>query len=265
MNRLHLFELEDQPWFPTVVRNGATDFLSFVGSAIEAPYTAFVPRLAAAMKQTSDTRLIDLCSGGSGPLSVLVRMLAREGVAARATMTDLYPNVPRLSAIAERSGGVIDFCAEPVDATDVPAEMNGFRIICNAFHHFRPEMARKILRDAVSKRQGIAVLEFVERTPAALASIPFAMLQSFVVAPLIRPFSASRLFFSWALPLIPLTVLFDGTVSCLRVYSVDELKALVADIPDAAYVWDIRRDAYGPLGSTTLLGIPEERSVRSER
>lgn len=259
MPRLHLLELEDQPWFPKPVRDGATDFLSFVGSVIEAPYRAFVPRLAAAMKKTGDTRLLDLCSGGSGPLRVLVRMLKREGIDARALMTDLYPNVPRLQAIAEDSAGLIDFSREPVDATNVPTELRGFRTLCNAFHHFRPELARKILEDAVRKRQGIAILEFVERTPAAMASIPFAMLQSLVVTPFLKPFRPSKLFFSWAVPLIPFTVLWDGTVSCLRVYSVEELKELVAGIPAADYEWDIRRDAYGPLGSTTLIGTPRPR------
>lgn len=260
MPRLHLIELEDQPWFPKPVRDGATDFLSFVGSAIEAPYSAFVPRLAAAMRKTGDTRLLDLCSGGSGPLRVLIRLLQREGISARATLTDLYPNVPRLKAIAEASGGQIDFSPSPVDATNVPAELTGFRTLCNSFHHFRPEMALKIVEDAVRKRQGIAILEFVERTPAAMANIPFAMLQSLIVTPFLRPFRFSKLLFSWVLPLIPLTVLFDGTVSCLRVYSVNELKALVAQIPDARYEWDIRRDAWGPFGSTTLIGIPQERA-----
>lgn len=260
MGRLHLLELEDQPWFPKPVRDGATDFLSFVGSVIEAPYSAFVPRLAAAMKKTGDTRLLDLCSGGSGPLRVLVRMLGREGVPATATMTDLFPNVPRLAEISRQSEGLIDFSSDPVDATNVPAELRGFRTLCNAFHHFKPDMARKILEDAVQKRQGIAILEFVERTPAALANIPVAMLQSFLVTPFLRPFRVSKLLLSWVVPLIPLTVLFDGTVSCLRVYSVEELQALVAEIPDARYVWDIRREAWGPFGSTTLIGIPQERA-----
>lgn len=251
-------ELEDQPWFPVAVRNGATDFLSWVGSVLEAPYSAFVPRLAEAMRQTGDTRLLDLCSGGSGPLRVLVRLLNRSGIPARATMTDLFPNVPRFEVIAQMSKGEIDFSVLPVDATDVPSGLKGFRTICNAFHHFKPDMAKRILEDAVRKRQGIAILEFVERTPAAVANIPFAMLQSFIVTPFLRPFRFSRLFYSWIVPLIPLTVLWDGTVSCLRVYSVEELQALVAELPDANFKWDIRRDAFGPFGSTTLIGIPKE-------
>lgn len=265
MARLHLIELEDQPWFPRPVRDGATDFLSFTGNLLEAPYAAFIPRLAEAMRRTGDTRLVDLCSGGSGPVRVLVRLLRRHGVEVTATMTDLYPNLPRLQQVSVESGGAIDYVPTSIDATDVPEELTGFRTLCNAFHHFRPELAKRILEDAVRKRQGIAILEFVERRPAALSTIPFAALQSVLVAPLIKPFRLSRLALSWLLPLIPFTVFWDGVVSCLRVYSVEELQALVAEIPDANYVWDIRRDAFGPLGSTSLIGVPEEKLLRGPR
>lgn len=260
MARLHLIELEDQPWFPRVVRDGATDFLSFVGNLLEAPYAAFIPRLAAAMRQLGETRLLDLCSGGSGPAAMLVRLLGRNGVDARVTLTDLYPNLQRLRAVADRSGGTIDFLETSVDAMNVPKDVHGFRILCNAFHHFAPDAARRILQDAVKNRAGIAILEFVERAPASMLAIPFGAVFSALVAPLIRPFRVSRLVFSWLLPLIPFTVLWDGTVSCLRVYSVEELRALVDSLPDANYRWDIRRDAKGPLASVTLIGIPAEKA-----
>jgi hypothetical protein len=34
--------------------------------------------------------------------------------------------------------------AEPVDATEVPAEMTGLRTMFQAFHHLRPEQARTL-------------------------------------------------------------------------------------------------------------------------
>ncbi|MFL5320424.1 MAG: hypothetical protein ACJ790_12260 [Myxococcaceae bacterium] len=259
MARLHLLELEDQPWFPRAVRDGATDYLAFVGNLLEAPYQAFLPRLAEAMRKIGDSRLVDLASGGSGPVQVLVRLLRARELNVTATLTDLYPNLPKFADVAQNSGGTIDFVSESVDATNVPEDLLGFRTVCNAFHHFQPDLALKIIEDAVHKRQGIAILEFVERSPFSMAAIPLAAVQSALVAPVIKPFRPSRLFFSWAVPLIPFTVLWDGLVSCLRVYSVGELHALVGRIQDARYIWDIRRDAFGPLGSTTLIGIPAER------
>jgi hypothetical protein len=177
------------------------------------------------------------------------------------TLTDLYPNVPRLEAVVAQSGGALSFVRDPVDATDVPPSLEGFRVLCNAFHHFPPELARKLLADAVRKRRGIAVVEYVERRPAALVVTSLAWLQALILTPAMRPFRWSRLFFTYVLPLIPLTILWDGLVSCLRVYSTDELHALVDGIPDAgSFEWHIERRPIGPLGCTMLIGIPKERS-----
>ena len=34
MKRRHLFELEDQPWFPRLVRDYATDYLQFIQASV---------------------------------------------------------------------------------------------------------------------------------------------------------------------------------------------------------------------------------------
>src|SRR2546422_6427005 len=51
------------------------------------------------------------------------------------------------------------FRSEPVDATQVPGDLHGFRTIFTAFHHFRPAQARAVVADAVAKGEGIGVFE----------------------------------------------------------------------------------------------------------
>jgi len=65
--------------------------------------------------------------------------------------------------MAGRSGPLEKGRAEPVDATNVPADLRGARTVWNAFHHSRPEQARSILANAVADRQAIAVFEVVSR------------------------------------------------------------------------------------------------------
>ncbi|MBN1205577.1 MAG: hypothetical protein JXB05_11725 [Myxococcaceae bacterium] len=258
MPRMQLIELEDQAWYPRPVRDGATDFLSFTASLAQRPFVPFAQELSKALRRTGDRKLVDLCSGGSGPIRPILRALKAEGLEVSATLTDLYPNVPRLEAVVGQSQGTLSFVREPVDATDVPASLEGFRVLCNAFHHFPPQLARKILEDAVRKRRGIAVVEYVERRTASLALTSLAWLQAFLLTPAVRPFRWSRLFFTYVLPLIPLTLLWDGIVSCLRVYSTDELRALVDSIPEAdVFEWHIERRPIGPLGCTMLIGVPK--------
>ena len=81
-----------------------------------------------------------------------------------------------------------------------------------------------------------------------------------VLTPFVRPFRWSRLLFTYLIPLIPLLVLFDGTVSMLRIYQPDELRALVAGVPgQESYTWDIG-EAPG-LGPIHLVGTPRDESL----
>ena len=76
--RAHLFELEDLPWFPVVVRNLATDYLQFVQSRL-ALHEPIVSLLREAVVTTDSKDVIDLCSGGGGPVLALQRALAAGG------------------------------------------------------------------------------------------------------------------------------------------------------------------------------------------
>jgi hypothetical protein len=260
--RVHLWEWEDLPWFPARIRDYLTDFLSFMGERTVHAYRPFAARLGAALDATGDTRLVDLCSGAGAPAVAIAGLLAREGRDVRVTLTDLYPNLGRFRAMAAASGGRVDFVDTPVDATAVPASLRGFRLICNAFHHLDPTMAERLVADAVAKRQGIAVLELLERSPLGVAAALSTGAVMLAVTPFIRPRTLGRFFFTYALPVAPLTTMWDGTVSALRIYSPRELEALVARIPGAdAFVWDIGQTGGVPPRVTYLVGRPRVRAV----
>lgn len=78
--------------------------------------------------------------------------------------------------------------------------------------------------------------------------------------PFIRPFRASRLALTYAVPAIPLFCLFDGMVSSLRVYYPDELTAIAARAEggQGGYHWDIGRLPVPgtPARITYLIGHP---------
>jgi hypothetical protein len=100
----------------------------------------------------------------------------------------------------------------------------------SAFHHFRIEEARAVLADAVRKRQGIAVFEGTHRSARAMLLMLLVPLMVLLITPFIRPFRWSRLFWTYLIPVVPLVSLFDGLVSCLRTYSVEELCELTEDL-----------------------------------
>jgi hypothetical protein len=72
-----------------------------------------------------------------------------------------------------------------------------------------------------------------------------------------------QLVWRWLIPIVPLVLLFDGIVSCLRAYSPGELRGLIAYLSDAEYAWKIgyekRRLLSLPI--TYLIGYPEMRAA----
>jgi hypothetical protein len=238
MRRLHLFELEDQPWLPGVIRDAGTAYLEY-GSRIMGHAKVVAPILAAALRRNGETRIVDLCSGGAGPLpSTLAEIAATEDLEVTATLTDLYPNRAAFEA-AIRNHPALSACFEPVDATAVPADLRGVRTLFNGFHHFRPELARAILEKAVEDRAPIVVLEGVARHPLALLSMFFAPIISLFLIPFLRPFRWEWIPLTYLVPVIPLFIFWDGFVSCLRVYDEDELRELTSGLGSPSYVWEI--------------------------
>jgi hypothetical protein len=234
--RLHLFELEDQPWFPAIIRDLATDYLQFV-EAKAALHRPVVPLLADALRASGATRVIDLCAGGGGPVVALRSDLERAGVDVPFVLTDKYPNLPAFSAIAAEHPGISGH-PTPVDAAAVPRALTGFRTLFNAFHHFKPTAAKAVLRSAIDARQPIGVFEIPERTIGmVLVTVIMAPLMVLLTAPLIRPFRWERLLFTYLIPLVPLTCLWDGFVSMLRAYTPGELEDLAASHGDVHYSW----------------------------
>lgn len=255
LKRFHLFELEDQPWFPATVRDFATDYLQFVQTHFRLD-RAMAPLIRRVLDQSGARRIVDLCSGGSGPLLLLVKDLAAEGILVHATLTDLYPNAPAFAKIAEASEGLIACESEPVDARAVPSSLTGLRTIVNGFHHLKPADAKAVLHAAAAARQPIAIFEVSQRSMRTLLSVLLTPIFVWIATPFMRPFRWRRLLWTYPLPLVPLTCLWDGIVSQLRAYTLEELHQLCEG--SAPMRWEIGQVpiAKGRGRLTYLIGVP---------
>lgn len=259
MKRLQLFELEDLRWLPSAIRNGITDFLHFavVRSGL---YEGFAGRLAHSIGKLRSPRVVDLCSGAGGPWASLYRTIGEVtegGIQVR--LTDCYPNLTAFEALANAHERVFEFSTEPVSALDVPEHLAGFRTLFSSFHHFAPAQAAGILSDAVHKRQGIAIAESTQRHPLLVAYMLLTPCIVLLTSPFQAPFRWSRMFWTYVVPAIPLAVMFDGIVSCLRTYTPKELMSLVSTVPGhESYDWQIGIDRLKglPVGVTYLIGLP---------
>jgi len=260
--RVHLFELEDQEWLPRRIRDLATDYLCFLEAKLKM-HRLVVPVLAEALRESGSERIIDLCSGGSGPILPVLLDLADEGLTIRATLTDLFPNLDTFYRVREASAGAVDFVSEPIDARSVPPTLVGFRTFYNSYHHFKPHEARGILEDAVAANQPVGVFELTERSYRMIASMSLVPLMVLLATPFIRPMRWERLLWTYLVPLVPLVSFWDGLVSQLRSYTVEELRGIAHRVDAPDYVWEVgeSRAPRMPGKVTYLVGYPVQQEL----
>mgnify|MGYP001576595589 FL=1 len=252
MRRVHAPEVEDEPWFPRPLRDALTAFLQVAAERI-GYFDTVAPVLGDVLSRAGETRVVDLCSGGGGALVALVERLPAE---VTATLTDLYPNEVAFQHAEARAPGRVVGRRASVDATDVPEALGGVRTIFNALHHFRPADARRIVADAVAKGQPFCAFEMVERRPQTMAAIFLVPIAVWATAPLQPGFNLFRFLFTYPVPLIPALVWWDGMCSCLRSYSIEELRELVDGLEHAGYRFTISQSRGMFLRVTSLVGEP---------
>jgi len=259
VRRRHLFEFEDLGWFPPTLRDMTTGFLQEALVLRHRFYAPATPLLAGLLRETGQRRIVDLCSGASGPWVAMKGEVEDLVGPVELLFTDKFPNRAALNrACAEIGDGRTTMSEQPVDATCVPADLSGVRTIFTAFHHLPPGVAAATLRDAFDHRHAICVVEHSERRwPSILASL---LSPPLVAAHALRgrPRSLLRAFLTFVVPVLPLVITWDGIVSALRTYDVRELAAMVDPLQADDYGWDIGRipGAGGAPTLTYLSGRP---------
>ncbi len=229
-------------WFPKILRDSETAYLTAAYRAWPALPQRWADKISTVLHAGEPVEIIDLCSGSGGAMPQIINDLLKRNYDVRAILTDLYPN--QNLGLDPR----IRWLLEPVDATHVPPKLTGVRTMFSAFHHFRPDAARAILRDAFEHRRAICIFESGSGTLLGIAGMLGVPLVVLALMPLARPFRWTYLLFTYLVPLTPLIILWDGIVSMLRIYSTEQMQKLTVDLQAPDYLWDA--------GHIRIPGIP---------
>lgn len=227
--RFELWEFGDQPWFRGWWRETYLDCLN-IGLRSGGQFRRLHRVFAAWAAQCPGASVLDLGSGGGGPIRTMLRTAERNGFALpRILLSDLFPSIEHYRELERRFGSErLSYVAEPVSALAVDRRDLRLRCICSTFHHFRPDQAAALVRDAVEHADGLFIAEPLQRDLRHVILVLLAGPLPYLLA----PFTADR--FGWRklllctlLPIVPLLVMFDGLVSVLRTYAPEEIEAMI--------------------------------------
>ncbi|MCX2743296.1 hypothetical protein OO013_05435 [Mangrovivirga sp. M17] len=238
MKRIHLFEFEDQSWFPGWLRKCLTRLIKVLHTLVKTE-DLLTKELLKLLDDSQYKNIVDLCSGSGGPMPEVYKKLNKEEKISM-TLTDLYPDKQAAKEINSNNSSLY-YHKEPIDATQA-IELKGIKTMISSFHHMKPQKALEILKISQNKNQPILIYEISDNSfPAFLwwAPIPLNIITCLFITPLVRPMTWQQLVFTYFIPIIPICFAWDGAVSNARTYTEDDLKELLSEIPDNNYKWEI--------------------------
>lgn len=142
----------------------------------------------------------------------------------KVTLSDLFPSLCVYRYLSDQTKGGISYISMPVDATEVPNELQGFRTLFSGFHHFDPPKAAAVLKNAMETGKSIGIFDGGNKNIwMIMAIIFFHPLLLFLFTPLLRPFRISRILYTYLIPVIPFCTVWDGIFSIIRLYRPEEM------------------------------------------
>jgi hypothetical protein len=260
MKRIHLFEFEDMPWFPDWIRVLMTRYImtfhKILGTA------GLLEKLVEKGLQKSEALLIlDLCSGSGGPMLDVAENLRTSGrfPDLKLMLSDLYPNHEAAKSINQKNDASVAYLTDPLDATQVRRGLVGLRTMVSSMHHMKPELARKILKNAKEANQPILIFEISDNSAPIFLwwlAMPFAFIMTFIFTPLVRPMSWQQLLFTYLIPILPIFIAWDGAVSNARTYTLEDMEDLIQGLSDKSYSWEMGKLKGKGGNKLYLLGSP---------
>ena len=239
--RKYLFEFEDFDWYPESFRNLQTDFLQLIMQTFNV-FENVYPRIFDVVKKTKQRHFIDLGSGGGGVIKLLRKAYKNTFQESfRATLTDKHPNIEAFKKINKDTNGEVDFYETSVDINNIPKELNGFWTVFNVFHHLSPYTATKFLKSTVIRSVPLVIIEPLDKNILTIMFQSFFLVFFlFLTVPFLRSFNLKILIFTYLIPILPFCIVWDGWISVLKVYSLEDMKRIIriADYT-GKFEWDL--------------------------
>lgn len=258
MSGRRLFEFEDWRYLPQGIRDAVTDFLGYSASTLPT-YERAIKIIVEVCRAYQSRQVVDVGTGSGVPARRLAKALREAGVSVSLRLTDKYPSARAAKQISEGSDHSF-YGSDSVDMTTVVPEPGVLYTAFNSFHHLDENQSAEFLRRVQQAGAHVAIFEAYPRSWRSVASILFEPFRYWLYC-LGRSVSFSCFLFSFLLPIIPFVLVWDGLVSCFRIYDAGQMQKFTDRLGFSAnspiYNWRIVEiKARGGWRAILTLGFP---------
>ncbi len=259
MKRIHLFEFEDFRWFPGWLRECMTQYIIAVHKMLHTS-DDLIELIQKALRHTNSKHIYDLCSGSGGPMKQVFEYLKEIDSDIQLTLSDLYPHNKAIREINNGLGTGLNYQVDPQDATKIDPQKKGVRTMICSFHHMKPKMAKQILTSAMDSKQPFLAYEISDNSfPKWIwwIAFPINIITVLLITLKVRPMSWQQVVFTYLIPVLPVVIAWDGSVSNARTYTLQDMDQLLDGLQSESYEWKTGT-IKGKLGNKLyLMGKPK--------
>ncbi len=270
MKRIQLFEFEDQTWFPAWMRTSLTRVIRVLLKSMRTTELS-AQLIKKKLKKTNADRVVDLGSGAGGVMIDVFEEIKQDKDLENTSfiLTDLYPSKKHINYINELPYDKLRYEQKPLNALDLESAPKGLKTMFNAFHHLQPSDAKKLLTSAVESKSPLLIYEMADNSiPSAIwwLLLPISLIIVFIMCliftPFVRPLTFKQLFFTYIIPIIPITYAWDGQASYPRIYAIEDIKELLSGVDQSEYCIEVEhlKNDKGKKQGYYIFGYPKNGS-----
>ena len=210
-------ELEDYNWFPGLFRRFQVEYIGSVVRWLNI-YKPVVPLYREMVEKNKPLYIQDLCSGSGAPLLYLASHI---DAGIKIVLSDKFPDNHFTDS------DKVVYKKDPVDALSFTPGHGVMYTQFNALHHFEDGDKRRLAGKLCESGNPFLFVEITEPGLVSMVKILFTTLVlQLLTAPLVKPFSLLRLFFTYLIPVNLFTVTYDGIISVMKSRTVQQYKQL---------------------------------------
>lgn len=230
--RVDSFEFGDLAAAPAFYHQFLREFMSKI-YLVFGIHKLWRSEISSFVKKQNSQCIHDPCAGSGYVNQLIFESLPRE-LDAKFYLSDLMTNespefAKQINALGYKN---LKFAESPVDLLKIEAENQMPKMFVNSFHHFSREQVKEILKNTLGQGKEVLVLEYCRKTPDSLLSMLFGAILSLIFFPFVveKKYILPSFIFCFLVPIIPLMLVWDGVVSCLRTHSVSSLRQILMEL-----------------------------------